>query len=996
MEIVEPERWRRVEELYHSALRVAADQRARFLKDECHGDKNLCEEVQSLLAYETSAKDFMETPAFEMAAKQMAGEETNENQADPVPIGTTLQRFHVLEKLGVGGMGVVYKAEDNRLHRTVALKFLPKRLARDPASLERFEREAHAASALNHPNICTVYDIGEHEGQPFIAMELLEGQTLDRRIGGQPLPTPEWLALGIQITQGLQAAHQKGIIHRDIKPANIFVTSEGQAKILDFGLAKLAPAVTPIGVDSEGDQRNEDLPGSPHEIEQLATPDPSHSRTGVAMGTAGYMSPEQARGEKLDARTDLFSLGLVLFEMATGQRAFSGDTGPELHAAILSQTPTSARKLNPKVPAKLDQIIRKSLEKERGERYQSAAELRTDLEILKRDILPKTLTFRRWAAPAVVLTLGLVAGVFWYTKRLFPIVPDLKLRQLTFNPSENPLTGGAISPDGKYIAYSDAKGMHIKIFGTDETRSVPQPQALKNDNLKWDIGAWFPDSTRFLANAHPASENAEDLSSKTSSIWTVSVQGGTPREIRDNAIPYGISPDGNVIAYGANKGKLGNREIWLMQPDGERARKLFATDENSAIGDAMWSRGDQRMLFIHTDESGDTLLSGDLKGQVLATLLHPAELKDIPDLTWLPDGRFLYAKAEPGSVPDTCNYWTMRVDTRSGKTIENPRRLTNWAGFCVSSSSVTADGKSVTFLQWSNQGTGYMADLEATGKRIANLRHFTLEEGDDAITDWTADSKTVIVSQNRGDHYGIYKQLLDSDTPEPIVTNIAGGLLEGALVSPDGRWIIALVFPIPGGPSTPRPIVRIPISGGSPELILSVSAQGNIFCARPPSNVCAVVEASVDRKQMIVSVLDPIKGRGHELARFDVDPFPAEIGVPLCDISPDGTRLATSRGPEGPIQILSLRGKPAELIQVKGLHDMRLLGWAADGQSLIISKSTKGGGELLHVDLRGKATLLWKCSEGGDRCVWAASPDGRHLGLYGNKLRSNLWMMENF
>ena len=993
---MEPERWQRVEELYHSALRVAAEHRGEFLKNECRGDAKLREEIESLLAYESSAKEFMETPAFEMAAKQLAGNETNENQADPVPVGTTLQRFRILEKLGVGGMGVVYKAEDTRLHRTVALKFLPKRLARDPASLERFEREAHAASALNHPNICTVYDIGEYEGQPFIAMELLEGQTLDRRIGGQPLGTEEWLTFGIQITEGLHAAHQKGIIHRDIKPANIFITSEGQAKILDFGLAKLVPTVTVIGVDSERDQRDEDLSGPPHEMEQSPTPDPLLSRTGVAMGTAGYMSPEQARGEQLDARTDLFSFGLILFEMATGKRAFHGDTGPELHAAILNETPTSARKLNPKVPAKLDEIIRKSLEKEREKRYQSAAQLRTDLEVLKRDILPKALTLRWWAATVVVLALVLVAAVFWYTKRPPSIVPDLKLRQLTFNPSENPVSSGGISPDGKYLAYTDGKGIHVKLVGTEETRSVPQPEGLKNENLKWEITDWFSDSTRFLVNAHPASENAEDLSSKTSSIWMVSVEGGAPHKIRDNAIPYGISPVSNAIAYGANKGRLGDRELWLMQPDGEQARKLFDADGNSSIGGAMWSRDGQRILFDHTDESGDTLLSGDLKGQVLATLLHPAELKDIPDLTWLPDGRFIYAMKETGRAGDTCNYWTMRVDTRTGKTIENPRRLTNWAGFCVSSSSVTADGKSLAFLQWSNQGTGYMADLEAGGKRISNLRHFTLEEGDDAITDWSADSKTVIVGQGRGDHYGIYKQLLDSDIPEPIVTSVAGGLLESAVVSPDGRWIIALVFPIPGGPSTPRPIVRIPINGGSPEPILSVSALSNFFCARPPSNVCALAEPSVDHKQMIISVLDPIKGRGLELARYDIDPVPTEVAVPLCDISPDGTRLATSRGPEGPIQILSLRGKPARVVRVKGLNDMRLLGWAADGQSLFISKSIKGGGALLHVDLYGNSTLLWKFNEGGDRCVWAASPDGRHLGLYGNKLRSNMWMMENF
>jgi serine/threonine protein kinase/Tfp pilus assembly protein PilF len=423
---VEPDRWRRVEELYHSALRVSVDQRAAYLRDACRGDAKLYEEVESLLVFESSAKEFMETPAFEVAAQQMAGDEAREDQADPVPIGATLQRFRVIEKLGGGGMGVVYKAEDTRLHRTVALKFLPKRLARDPASLERFEREAHAASALNHPNICTVYDIAEHEGQPFIAMELLEGQTLDRRIAGQPLPTEELLAFGIEITEGLHAAHQKGIIHRDIKPANIFVTNQGQAKILDFGLAKLVPTVKVIGVDSIHDHRDGDAREMHGESSPLATPDPFVSRTGVAMGTAGYMSPEQTRGEKLDARTDLFSFGLVLYEMATGQRAFTGDTGRELHDAILKQVPAPARKLNPSIPPSLEPIINRALAKDREVRYQSAMEMLTDLKQLnepgssavavaspaQRSAVLGAQTWKRWLLPAIGLMLLLgVASV---------------------------------------------------------------------------------------------------------------------------------------------------------------------------------------------------------------------------------------------------------------------------------------------------------------------------------------------------------------------------------------------------------------------------------------------------------------------------------------------------------------------------------------------------------------------------------------------------------
>lgn len=305
-------------------------------------------------------------------------------------IGKKVSHYRVLELLDAGGMGIVYKAEDLKLGRRVALKFLPQELARNSSALERFEREARAASALNHPNICTIYEFEEYEGHPFIVMELMDGQTLRERIANAsaPFQTNELIDLAIQITDGLDTAHQKGIIHRDIKPANIFVTSDDQAKILDFGLAKLAPIVHSIGEPSDPNVPDDVVQRTPGEFEQQAKSDPLLSRTGVAMGTAGYMSPEQVRGEKLDARTDLFSFGLVLYEMATGQRAFKGDTVPALQKAILCETPAPVRDLNPEVPAKLQQIIMKTLERSRETRYQAAVELRADLETVKQDMRP--------------------------------------------------------------------------------------------------------------------------------------------------------------------------------------------------------------------------------------------------------------------------------------------------------------------------------------------------------------------------------------------------------------------------------------------------------------------------------------------------------------------------------------------------------------------------------------------------------------------------------
>ena len=895
-----------------------------------------------------------------------------------VGFGARFANYEVLKKIAAGGMGEVWLARDLRLSRKVAIKLLSPHLTADSARVAALQQEARAASALNHPNVCTIYGLGDtDDGGLFIAMEFIEGTTLRDRLGRNRLTVLEVLDLAVQMATGLAAAHGAGIIHRDIKPENVMIRSDGLVKLLDFGLAKLDLAASPLSSD--------------HSTQTAFRTD------GFVAGTIAYMSPEQTRGEVLDARTDIFSMGIVLYEMVTGHQPFAAHSPAVVHDRILNAVPTSPVRLKPEIPPRLEDIVMKALEKDPGLRYQTVSELRTDLVRLKRDTESPlglargpqfpgdTLSARRisrrvaWGSGLALAAVVALAAVNWrgVRDRVFP--SQLQEIQLTTNSSENPVNAAAISPDGKYVAYADGAGLHLRLIDSGETHTVAVPEIHDINRV-----LWFPDGSKLIVSGAGAGGGGR------LAIWSVSILGGDPRKLRDDGLEASVSPDGSQVGFVDSA----RSHVWVMGPNGEEPR-IAVTARPGDTFFLPWFEQD-RLGYARVRLVQDR--SGGLKQEISAESILDGQISvwpSDPGLTGgvnLPDGRVLYSVMADPILNRDANLWIARSDAKTGR-VSGQRRIREWPGtVSLMEFTASADGGRVLFLKRTLQKDVYLADLTSEGVPV-NPRRFTLDDSNDLATNWTPDSKAILFNSDRNGTFDIFRQSLDSTVAEPILSGPDDEWGPMA-VTPDGAWLYYLQTAKAGllGPAARNAILRTPFAGGPREKVADTTQHGVALCAKAPSTVCVLVEH--DDTQLWIYSLTPDNVRARRITTTSLPN--AQV---RASISPDGSRVAVQMPTERRIRVLSLNGDAPRDVQIPDRSlDGSLFFWSADGAGWYVS-STSGvypaGTDLLLVDLNGHARVV-RHQNVREWMSGIPAPDGRHIALTETRTISNVWMLKNF
>jgi DNA-binding winged helix-turn-helix (wHTH) protein/Tol biopolymer transport system component len=612
---------------------------------------------------------------------------------------------------------------------------------------------------------------------------------------------------------------------------------------------------------------------------------------------------------------------------------------------------------------------------------------------------PRWLTW--FAVPALALLAITVSRQWFAAHRPYSNpLQDVKQRRLTANPSENAVSSGVISADGKLLAYSDLKGIHIQQIDTGQVRDVPMPDSLKGTSQSWGlVNTWIRDGSDIVANATP--------SGQPPSVWLVPVTGEPMRRIRDEAFAWTVSRDGSWVAFGANLNNLFYREMWIMRPDGSDAHKVFDADKGAALGGAEFSPDGRRLAYVKLRQLPDkgemTFESRPLEGGPPTTAIGSLYPNVANDWSWSPDGRIIYSLLD--SAENTYNFWQVKLGAQTGEPAEKPKRLTNWSGFSMDDPSLSADGKRLTFLRSSLQSNLHLAELRAGGTQLFAPTGLSLSEGQNDPVGWTKDSKTLVFLSDRSGRLELFRQTVGEKVAEPIASKLEDSATD-AHVSPDGAWILYLAYPNDWGASQPVGLMRVRLTGGAPQLVFNTSfeARPSLRCARNSATLCLLAEKTPDHTQLVFTEVDLVRGRGREIARFGIKA--TRDARYVWDISPDGTRIAILKQSEATITLLSLAGNSTQEIAVKAWPKLYGLDWSADGQGLFVSALTKEGSALLHLDLQGNAHPLWY-SKGGIRAPGdlfnkalapraVPSPDGHYLAIQSWRVSSNIWMIENF